>query len=158
MPYLIDGHNLIPKIGLRLDSFDDETELAHRLNEFCRLSRKTGLEIYFDNAPAGQPETRRYGQITAHFVRRPLIADEAIRLRLKKLGKAAKNWSVISSDHRVQAEARAAGAKVISSDEFAATVIDTLRVGPPASEHKSILTEREVEEWERLFSERRGDF
>jgi len=49
--------------------------------------------------------------VTAHFVRRPLIADEAIHLRLKKLGRAAKNWSVVSSDHSVQNSARASGAK-----------------------------------------------
>lgn len=157
MPYLIDGHNLIPQIGLRLDSFDDENELVERLNTYCRLSRHTGLEVYFDNAPVGQPETRRIGLLTAHFVRKPLIADEAIRLRLKNLGKAAKNWSVVSSDHRVQNDARAAGAKVISSDEFAATVIDTLRVGPPASEHHAAMTEREVEEWEKLFRAGKGD-
>ncbi len=157
MPYLIDGHNLIPQIGLRLDSFDDENELAQRLNEYCRLSRRTGLEVYFDNAPAGYPETRRIGVLTAHFVRKPLIADEAIRLRLKNLGKAAKNWSVVSSDHRVQNDARAAGAKVISSDEFAATVIDTLRVGPPVSAQRPVMTEREVEEWEKLFRDGKKD-
>ena len=43
MPYLIDGHNLIPEIGLQLDSFDDEPELVKRLNLYCRLSRRTGL-------------------------------------------------------------------------------------------------------------------
>jgi predicted RNA-binding protein with PIN domain len=154
MPYLIDGHNLIPKLGLSLAAFDDEPELLARLNEFCRLSRKNQLEVYFDNAPPGVPETRRVGQVTAHFVRRPLIADEAIRLRLKKLGRAAQNWSVVSSDHRVQAEARAVGAKVISSDEFAATVIDTLRSGPPPSAKAGGMSERELDEWLTLFGER----
>jgi predicted RNA-binding protein with PIN domain len=154
MPYLIDGHNLIPKLGLDINSFDDETELVTRLNEFCRLSRKGGLEVYFDNAPPDVPETRRIGLVTAHFVRKPLIADEAIRLRLKNLGRAARNWSVVSSDHRVQAEARSAGAGVISSDEFAATIIDTLRGGPPASSPQKPLSEREVDEWLKLFSER----
>jgi uncharacterized protein len=158
MPYLIDGHNLIPKLGLRLDAFDDEVELVTRLNEYCRLARKSGLEVYFDNAPAGYPETRRYGQITAHFVRKPLIADEAIRLRLKKLGRAARNWTVVSSDHRVQAEARAAGAAVISSDEFAATVIDTLRAGPPAGAHTTRMSENELDEWLALFREGKDKF
>lgn len=153
MPTLIDGHNLIPKLGLDLNSFDDETELVARLNEFCRLSRKTGLEVYFDNAPLGLPETRRIGQVLAHFVRKPLIADEAIRLRLKKLGKAARNWSVVSSDQRVQSDTRAAGAVVISSDEFAATVIDTLRAGPPVSTRKPGLSEREINDWLSLFNE-----
>ena len=154
MPFLIDGHNLIPKLGLNLNSFDDEKELVERLNEFCRISRKGQLEVYFDNAMPGMPETRRIGLVMAHFVRRPLIADEAIRQRLKKLGNAAKNWSVVSSDHRVQAEAKSVGAKVISSDEFAATVIDTLRSGPPPTGKQSPMSERELEEWLRLFSER----
>lgn len=154
MPFLIDGHNLIPKMGLDINSFDDENELLARLNEFCRLSRRGNLEVYFDNAPPGVPESRKIGLVSAHFVRRPLIADEAIRRRLKTLGKAAKNWSVVSSDHRVQSEARAAGATIISSDEFAATVIDTLRAGPPASARQNALSDHEVNEWMRLFSER----
>ena len=151
MPYLIDGHNLIPKLGLRLTDFDDELALLEQLNEFCRLSRRGQVEVYFDNAPQGYPETRRSGLVTAHFVRKPLIADEAIRLRLIKLGRAAKNWTVVSSDHRVQNEARAAGARVISSDEFARTVIETLRAGPPPSGKEKSMSERELEEWLRLF-------
>jgi len=59
MPYLIDGHNLIPKMGLRLEDFDDELALMEQLNEFCRLSRRGQVEVYFDNAPIGYPETRR---------------------------------------------------------------------------------------------------
>lgn len=168
MPFLIDGHNLIPKLGLDIHSFDDEAELTARLNEFCHLSRKGNIEVYFDNAPPGIPETRKVGAVTAHFVRRPRIADEAIRQRLKKLGRAARNWSVVSSDRQVQAEARAAGAEVISSDEFAATIIDTLQAGPPpqanapsgrsgqalAGARPGNMSERELNEWLLLFSER----
>lgn len=156
MPYLIDGHNLIPKLGLDLNSFDDEMQLVERLNEFCRLSRRGQVEIYFDNAAPGNPETSKMGLVTTHFVRKPLIADEAIRQRLRKLGSAAKNWNVVSSDQRVQVEARAAGARVISSDEFAQTVSATLRAGPPPGEKKS-MSERELQEWLTLFGESRED-
>jgi hypothetical protein len=48
MPYLIDGHNLIPKLGLRLDSMDDEQELVVILQEYARLERKKQVEVYFD--------------------------------------------------------------------------------------------------------------
>lgn len=157
MPYLIDGHNLIPKLGLRLDSFDDEMALVARLNEFCRLTRKTQLEVYFDNAQPAQAEARRIGLVTAHFVRKPLIADQAIRLRLKKLGKAAKNWTVVSSDHGVQNNARAAGAKPISSDEFAGNINAVLSSVPPTPDQKAALSEREVDEWVKLFREGRSD-
>lgn len=155
MPFLIDGHNLIPKMGLRLDEFDDELMLIERLNEFCRLSRRGQVEVYFDNAPPGCPEMRKAGLVTAHFVRKPLIADEAIHLRLLKLKKAAKNWTVVSSDHRVQNEAKNAGAAVVSSDEFARLVIETLRSGPPASGSGKGMSERELEEWLKLFENRK---
>lgn len=154
MPYLIDGHNLIPKMGLRLEDFDDELALLDQLNEFCRISRRGQVEVYFDNAPAGYPATRRSGLVTAHFVRRPQIADEAIRLRLKKLARGAKNWSVVSSDHRVQNDARAQGAKVVSSEEFARTVIETLREGLPLSGKDKAMSERELEDWLRLFDKK----
>ena len=157
MPYLIDGHNLIPKLGLRLDSFDDEVELVNKLNEFCRITRKTQVEIYFDNAQPAQPEARRMGLVVAHFVRRPRIADEAIRLRLAKLGKAAKNWIVVSSDHSVQNSARAAGAKALSSDEFAGSVFEALRAGPPPAAAKSEMSEPELDEWIKLFREGRNN-
>jgi predicted RNA-binding protein with PIN domain len=144
---------------LRLDSFDDELALVNRLNEFCRLTRKAQVEVYFDNAQPGHAEARRMGLVTAHFVRKPLIADEAIRLRLKKLGKAAKNWTVVSSDHSVQNSARASGARTISSEEFAGNVIAASRSdsGPPSSEATAGMSEHELDEWVKLFRGGRGD-
>src|SRR5215510_9304953 len=107
MAYLIDGHNLIPKLGLRLDAIDDEMELIAILQEFCRREHKQ-LEVYFDGAPAAHAGTRKLGAVTAHFVPLGKTADNAIRNHLKQLGKSAKNWIVVTSDHQVQVEARAA--------------------------------------------------
>src|SRR3990172_12997266 len=109
MPYLIDGHNLIPKLGLRLDSADDEMELVAVLQEFARLTRRA-VEVFFDGAPAGQAGTRSLGTVKAHFVRLEQTADSAIHARLQKMGRAAQNWTVVSSDHEVQSAARAARA------------------------------------------------
>jgi predicted RNA-binding protein with PIN domain len=156
MPYLIDGHNLIPKLGLKLSSDDDEIALIERLNEFCRISRRGHVEIFFDNAQPGGAEKRKMGLVSVYFVRKPQIADDAIHLRLKQLKNDAKNWSVVSSDHQVQAEARSAGAKVISSDEFAITVRETLRNNPtpdrdPAGQKS--MSARELSDWLTLFGE-----
>jgi predicted RNA-binding protein with PIN domain len=150
MPYLIDGHNLIPKLGLRLEALDDENQLIEILKEFCRLSRKQ-VDVYFDGAPPGQPTTRKFGALTAHFVRKPQIADEAIRRRLEKLGNAARNWIVVSADHRVQAEARAAHATFITSEAFAQLVTETLRPGESAPDGKSRVSDREIKEWLEIF-------
>jgi predicted RNA-binding protein with PIN domain len=154
MPYLIDGHNLIPKLGLHLDSFDDELALVTRLQEFCRL-RRAQVEVYFDGAPPGQAVSRKFGVVTAHFVRKASSADAAIESRLEKSGKAARNWTVVSSDHRVQNAARAANAKVASSEEFARLVM-AARSAPVATQKADRdLSPEEVEAWLALFEERK---
>lgn len=153
MPYLVDGHNLIPRLGLRLDSPDDEMELVAILQEFARLERRQ-VEIYFDGAPAPHAGTRNLGTVKAHFVPLGQTADNAIRTRLKKMGKAAKNWTVVSSDRQVQADAHAAHAEVISSDEFAG-MIKSVNQSAPKSTGERKLSKNEVDEWLKLFSERR---
>jgi len=149
MPYLIDGHNLIPKLGLRLDSIDDEMELVAILQEFCRRDRKQ-VEVYFDGAPAPHAGTRRLGTVTAHFVRLGTTADNAIRDRLRSLGRSAKNWTVVSSDRQVQAEANAVHAEIISSDSFAAMLKQGRSSAPKRSNDRK-LSEAEIDEWMRLF-------
>jgi len=152
MPYLIDGHNLIPKLGLRLDSIDDEMELIAILQDFCRVDRKQ-VEVFFDGAPADQARIRKLGAVTAHFVRLGHSADNAIRNRLQRLGKSARNWTVVSSDRQVQAEAHAVHAEVISSDVFAAIVKQARNAVPKPSAERN-LSPKEVEDWLKLFEER----
>ena len=152
MPYLIDGLYLIPKLGLHLDSIDDELELISILQEFCRLERKQ-VEVYFDGAPAPHAGTRKFGTVTTHFVLRGTTADDAIRRHLKKLGRSARTWSVVTSDRQVQAEARAVSAEIISSDSFAKTLKRTRNTdSKPANDRK--MSDNEVEKWLELFEKR----
>lgn len=153
MPYLIDGHNLIPKLGLRLDSIDDEQELIDLLQEFCRLEQRK-VEVFFDGAPPQHAGTRKVGSLTAHFVRVGSTADDAIRSRLKHLGRAAKNWTVVSSDRRVQTEARAAQAEIMSSEAFAGMMKQS-RYRTLESGEEQKLSPEDVEEWLKIFGERR---
>ncbi len=152
MPYLIDGHNLIPKLDLRLDSPDDEMQLMGIIQEFARLSRRE-VEVYFDGAPAGQVRTKRFGTATAHFVRLGSTADAAIKAHIKRLGRAARNWTVVTSDRDIQATAREAHASVISSDEFAAQ-LKRLRSSEGRSKGEEELTADELADWLRLFRNR----
>jgi predicted RNA-binding protein with PIN domain len=154
MPYLVDGHNLIPKVGLRLDYFDDELELVAILQEFARLHRRQ-VEVYFDGAPADQAGTRSLGTVKVHFIRAGTTADAAITRRLKKMGRAAKNWTVVSSDRQVQSEARGARAEVLSSDEFAHLLHQTPRreSSKPAADRK--VSPAEVDEWLKIFDSKR---
>ncbi len=150
MPYLIDGHNLIPKLGLRLDSPDDEMELVEILQEYCRLSRHTA-EIYFDGAPAGQDRTKKFGTVTAHFVRLGTAADFAILSRLKQLGGAARNWSVVSSDQAVLAGARSSHARVMSSEDFVQQLKRAYATSAAGASEKNLSAD-ELEEWLKLFN------
>jgi predicted RNA-binding protein with PIN domain len=153
MPYLIDGHNLIPRLGFRLDSLEDEMDLVAVLQEFTRRKRHT-VEVYFDGAPPGHAGTRKLGSIKAHFIRIGQTADSAIRARLQKMGPAAKNWTVVSSDREVQAAARAARAESIPSERFA-KILRQARQTEPIKEELTALSEEEVKEWMGLFSKRK---
>lgn len=155
MPYLIDGHNLIPHLGLRLDSPDDELALIERLQTFCRLQR-TRAEVYFDGAPPGQAGQRGFGLVTAHFVRQGSSADAALEARLERLGRAARNWTVVSSDGRVRRAAQAAHARVVAAEAFAGQVRAAAVQRAPGGENERTLAPEELEEWLTLFRERRG--
>ena len=150
MPYLIDGHNLIPRLGLNLEEADDEIQLINRLLTFCHL-RQTQVEIFFDGALPGQPAQRKVGRVVAHFIRKGNSADAAIESRLKRLGKTARNWSVVSSDHRVQTAAREVHARVLSSDEFARQVVAAQTEQSIQTKVDANLTPGEVAEWIEIF-------
>jgi|SRR5688572_7183609 predicted RNA-binding protein with PIN domain len=150
MPYLVDGHNLIPKLGLRLESVDDEMELVAVLQEFARLDRRE-VEVYFDGAPAGHGGTRKLGTVKAHFIRLGQSADSAMRARLQKMGRSARNWTVVSSDHEILGAAHSAQAASLTSEEFVKLLRQVLHVVSKPVEDK-VLSKNELEEWMKLFN------
>ena len=153
MPYIIDGHNLIPKIpGINLGDIDDEVQLIKVLQDFCR-TRRTRVEVFFDHAAPGESGTRKYGQLRAFFVHQGQTADDAIRSRLRKLGKTARNWTVVSSDRQVAAAAREAGARVISADDFSLQQLSdpSVQEVTPENDAELSLNPDAVEDWLRLF-------
>jgi len=158
MTYIIDGHNLIPKIpGLGLEQVDDEIQLIELLGRFAgRVSKN--VAVFFDNAPPGFSGTRRYGRVSAHFTRQGRTADEAIRGYLNKQVKGAKQFILVSSDQSLQAAARYARAHVISSEDFAHELLTVLETkSPPVESYKEAKpSEAEIAEWLQVFKDRRG--
>lgn len=155
MPYIVDGHNLIPRIpGLSLQDIDDENRLVEMLQEFCRVSRKR-VEVYFDNAPPGQLKVQKFGLVTAFFVRAGRSADQAIRQKLNRLGNEARNWSVVSSDREVQAAARAARATVIPASSFAQQLLTTIQEPNSSTDtlEEPAMSPQELEHWMKEFGE-----
>ncbi|GAB4477369.1 MAG: NYN domain-containing protein [Anaerolineales bacterium] len=155
MPFIIDGHNLIgqmPEISLK--EIDDEQQLIEILQEFCFRGGRT-VEVYFDNAPPGVPRARNYGRLTAFYTRTGKSADQAINERLHRLGKEARNWTVVSSDLQVQAMAKAVRAKVISASSFARQLRQLSRQKNTPHNIKSgdevQLSDSDLDEWLKLF-------
>ncbi len=154
MPYLIDGHNLIPKVdGLSISSIDDEIQLIKRLQVFHQQTGKK-IEVYFDNAPPGYNRTQRFGAVSAHFVREGSTADAAIQHRLEGLGRAASTWTVVSSDRQIQAAARGVHARIVSSEKFASELTENKSERTMGIEENAEvnLSPAEVEDWLRLFN------
>ena len=158
MPYLVDGHNLIPKAGLQLESADDEMQLVALLQEFGRRSRKD-IEVYFDGAPAGSSGSRRYGRVTAHFVSSRSTADVAIKRRLRELGGEARNWVIVSSDRQVTTAAHASRARTERSESFARKLGASAAVGSRDGQRQSTrrdggLSDQDLKHWLEVFRRR----
>jgi len=152
MPYIIDGHNLIPKVpGLSLEDLDDEQQLVNLLQDFCRVKQKK-VEVFFDNAPAGSSGARTFGCVVARFIRQGRTADQAILEKLRRLEGEARNWTVVSSDREVRNSARSVRAKSMRVEEFAqelsALAADRSQ---QMQQDDADLSKQEVDEWLELF-------
>lgn len=151
MSYIIDGHNLIPNVpGLTLGAIDDENQLIALLQRFTNERRKH-VELYFDKGAKGHPNRDKYARITVHFATSASTADALIKKRLHKLGKSARNWTVVSSDRSIQTEARSVGAKLLESATFAQQFLIAQEKSAPPEETHSEISPDEIEHWEILF-------
>ncbi|RMF45537.1 MAG: hypothetical protein D6755_07950 [Anaerolineae bacterium] len=153
MRYLIDGHNLIPHVpGLSLRAINDEEALVERLIAYARRTRHY-IEVFFDSAPDLQQRTISRGRVKIHFITHRTTADAAIERRLRSLGKDARNWVVVTSDRQVQVNARAHGARVIPSPEFAPHLVSSAPSSADEEKPAPPQNPQELAEWLSLFGE-----
>ena len=100
MPYLIDGHNLIGKMaGISLEDPEDEAKLVHMLRAYFSR-RATKATVYFDRGMPGRQDSPTVAGVSARFIAPPATADAAIEGHLGRLGRQARNWTVVSSEDR----------------------------------------------------------
>ncbi len=153
MPYLIDGHNLIPYIpGISLQDMDDEIALIQVLQGFAS-HHKTRVEVYFDQAPAARAGSRSFGSVKAHFIRQNSTADKAMINRLSRMGKDAKNWTVVTSDREILVEAKSAHSQILRSADFA-TALRSVQPGISSDSEKQDapeVSDGDVDYWMGLF-------
>ena len=155
MPFLIDGHNLIPHLpGINLNDPDDENKLIQILLNFAYRTR-SGIEVFFDHAPAARARSVNHGMLRAVFVSRDSTADQAIKTRLSQLGKEAKNWTVVSSDREILAEAKSAQTRLLTAPEFVGLLkMEPSRKRPEGEKpEESDPKNLEVDYWLEQFSQ-----
>ncbi|HEY43609.1 MAG TPA: NYN domain-containing protein [Anaerolineae bacterium] len=157
MPYIIDGHNLIAGMpDIDLDDPDDEIYLIDKLRTYCARTGK-GIVVYFDRRAPGTNNPSPAGGLTVHFVTPPTSADEAVRGHLRRLGREAPNWTVVSSDRAVQAAAHQAGAHYVDGPIFARQLLAEETPAQESEKPDSPLSEEEIAQWENLFKSRSGE-
>ena len=138
MPWLIDGSNLLGRLGV--DRHGDETkrELVRRLASFAR-AKKTRITCVFDG-PEPASFGKHLGAVTVAFSGsrsgEDLIADRAAR---------AHGWRVVTGDRGLEARVRRRGVTVVSPSEFARQLEET--AGTEGSEDS---------DWDRWFSDPRN--
>ena len=124
------------------------------LQSYSRVRRQS-IEVFFDGAPPGMAGERRFGTVKAHFVRLGYTADDALINRLRQIGAAAQNWTVVSSDRRVRSEVVSLKANSKSSAEFARELVDALSQDQQSNPETTMSNPAEIEEWLRIFKEGR---
>jgi uncharacterized protein len=154
MRWIIDGHNLIPNVpGISLHDLDDEAALIEWLSTYTRKTQDE-IELFFDKGNASSLKPRRINRIRVTFVPPTRTADQAIINRLQDLGGKAADYSVVSSDHVVQVNARAAKAKVMESSAFVQRVQEKLSREVIATTEIMGIPDEELQWWVDFFDHR----
>ena len=145
--YLIDGNNLIGKIGSikRIQSKDKQLarERLVMLIEKYFNKRKGKVFLHFDGFQ-NNPLSLSKGKI---IYSEKSKADKKIKEQIE-ITKNRRNLIVISSDHEIQDFARVCSCDVLTSEEFA----KDLTSGKNINEEENRIKEmNDVEEFKKLF-------
>jgi predicted RNA-binding protein with PIN domain len=153
MHYLVDGHNLIPKVGnISLHEMNDEERLLDLLNQFARTARMQ-VEVFFDKAPAGSARTTKIGNIRTHFIQSGSSADFAIIDTVRMLGARASQVTVVTSDRDIQFRIKKSGCKILTSEEFVHLIQTKLNLQKSYTPEQRALTEDEIQDWLTEFNQ-----
>ncbi|MHC4618462.1 MAG: NYN domain-containing protein [Planctomycetota bacterium] len=155
MPVIIDGHNLlhsIQKAGEDFESIND-VRLCHIIGRYLKGVGEKG-EIVFDGT--GPPDKARFDNISCLevvFAGPTSDADKVIEDKIKA-DTAPKRLTVVSSDRRLRAAARARKATAVKSEVFWENLRKELSRKPTPKEPPAKrwgLSEVETEQWLRFF-------
>jgi uncharacterized protein len=151
MPFLIDGHNVIAALDdIDLEDPHDEAKLVMRLRAWTGRTGRKAIVVFDGGLPGGPSRTLSTVDVKVVFAaRHHTNADRVIRERVRALPDAG-NWTVVSSDHEVHDQAREAGARTLTAQEY----VELLeRPTTPEKEKPDSISAAEVEAWLEIFTE-----
>lgn len=176
MPILIDGHNLIGHLpGISLADQDDEAQLVMLLRRYAARKRSRRIIVVFDHGVYGHPHNLNGYGVQCHFAINPKDADKEMVRRMRAIQQPDKHdWQVVTSDRAVAHVAHTRGITVVASDVFADRLLHPpsphdahstyaprkkkpteasrkLQESLIAKKASAPLSEKEIEEWLRLF-------
>lgn len=155
MKYIIDGYNMIRKIGA-LRAHDAQSlekgrqALIMKLSGF-RLQSKADITVVFDGQRSSL--TSQSG-ITVRFSNLPNKADEMIK-KMVDQNKKAQEITVVSSDNEILKFAKGCGCKTERSEDFYKKIAQSQTAGPVkelGEKNDPQLSSKEIEEWKKLFN------
>lgn len=160
MPYLIDGHNLIAKLpDIDLSDPDDEAKLVNKLKGFV-ARRRTTCTVIFDGGLPGGASTLSTRSVKVIFAAaHHADADALIKRRIHKT-RDARNWTLVTSDRKILAEARSQRMRQMSAADFARELARGARTRSHGEEAEPPpQTDEEIDEWLDIFGidDDRGD-
>ncbi len=145
---LVDGHNLIGRApGLSLGNEEGAREAVLRRLSAFRGQRRAAVVAVFDGPGPGAAKEAAFGAVRVVYAGADGSADDEILNRLDRGN--PRGATVVTSDRRLAAAARARGARVESCEAFLARLAPP--PGPPAPPEKPDPGAGEVEEWLRAF-------
>lgn len=157
MNYLIDGHNLIGKMGdISLSDPDDELQLVRRLQRWVARDVKRHVLVIFDGGVrAGKDPHLSSARLQIFFAPAEQSADTLLVRRINRV-KNPVEYTLISSDRAILAAAAAKKMPFLRAEQFATQIglerkPATVEALDEDESDNPQLTEAEITEWLALF-------
>lgn len=158
MHYLIDGHNLIAAMAnvaadISLEDPDDEIKLILVLKSWAVARQKRIVTVIFDGGlPGGYQKRLSTSRINVVFAQEGQTADALLIHRIKQVPNPPE-FTLVSSDRKIQEAANKRKMTFIPSDDFARQLVEKKKPPQPVKpeSEEPVLSSKEVAEWMELF-------
>ena len=135
MPWVIDGSNVLGRVGADLRGDDPKRQLVRLLASFAR-NKRTRVVCFFDG-PEPASFAKSLGSVSIVFSG-TVPADDLIVKRVS----SGRGWSVVTSDRGCAARVQGRHVAVVSAEQFARE-LESLQRDEPA----------DAEDWQAWFSD-----